>query len=123
MALAFLLDENLRGPLWRAIEMHNRRGGPPLDAVRVGDEDELPLGATDGEVLAWADRADRILVSFDRSTLPEELAERLARGERCPGIFLLRRSSRISKIVEFLVFAAYASDPEEWADRIQYLEP
>jgi predicted nuclease of predicted toxin-antitoxin system len=123
MALAFLLDENLRGPLWRAIEMHNRRGSLPLDAIRVGDVGELPLGAPDAEVLAWADRANRILVSHDCSTLPEELVQRLARGEHCPGILLLRRSTRISAIVQFLVLAAYASGPEEWADRIEYVDP
>ena len=58
MALAYLLDENLRGPLWRAIELHNRRGSLPLDAIRVGDPDELPLSTTDAEILAWADRAN-----------------------------------------------------------------
>jgi hypothetical protein len=123
VALAFLLDENLRGPLWRAIELHNRRGSLPLDAIRVGDADELPLGATDAEVLAWADHANRILVSCDRSTLPDEFAQRLARAERCPGILLLRRSARSSAVVQFLVLVAYASEPEEWADRIEYPDP
>lgn len=123
MALAFLLDENLRGPLWRAIELHNRRGTLPLDAVRVGDAAELPLGARDEDVLAWADRENRILVSVDRSTMPDELAKRLVSGGHCPGIFLMPRRSSISRVVQFLVLAAYASEPGEWADRIQYLEP
>lgn len=122
MALAFLLDENLRGPLWRAIEIHNRRGNPSLDTARVGDPDDLPLGATDDDVLVWAARANRILVSFDRSTLPEALRGRLAGGEHSPGIFLLRHPARISKVVEFLMLAAYASNAEEWADRVHYME-
>jgi hypothetical protein len=122
MPLLFLLDENLRGPLWRAIEMHNRHSDLPLDAVRVGDDDDLPLGASDEAVLAWADRESRILVSFDRSTLPEELSKRLASGEHSLGIFLMHRRSSLPKVVQFLALAAYAGEPEEWADRVHYLE-
>lgn len=33
--LTFLLDEQLRGPLWKAIQRHNQTGGLPIDAMRV----------------------------------------------------------------------------------------
>ena len=36
MPLSFLLDENQRGPLWKAIFFHNRTGMNLVDAVRVG---------------------------------------------------------------------------------------
>jgi len=52
MELRYLLDEHLRGPLWRAVQWHNRRGVCPLDAVRVGDPIDLPLGADDLRILA-----------------------------------------------------------------------
>ena len=42
MPLSFLLDEHLRGTLWRAIQHHNARGANPLDVVRVGDLDGIP---------------------------------------------------------------------------------
>ena len=32
MALAYLLDEHLRGPLWWAIQRHNARGSDLIDA-------------------------------------------------------------------------------------------
>ena len=51
MALAFLLDENLRGLLWKHIRRHNVRGVHPIDAVRVGDVADLPLGSTDPAIL------------------------------------------------------------------------
>jgi len=89
----------------------------------VGDPTDLPLGTPDEQVLAWADREDRILVSFDRRTLPVHLAERLETELHSPGIFLLPRNSNASKVVQFLVLAAYASEPEEWMDRIEYVEP
>lgn len=37
MPLRFVLDENQRGPLWRAVIRHNQAGSYPLDVVRVGD--------------------------------------------------------------------------------------
>src|SRR5438128_2200982 len=45
--LLFLLDEHLRGPLWPAILRHNAQGGLLIDAVRVGDPPDLPLGSDD----------------------------------------------------------------------------
>jgi hypothetical protein len=63
MPLALVLDENTRGPLWNAIQGHNRKGIDPLDAVRVGDSPDLPLRASDPEILAWAEQAGRILLT------------------------------------------------------------
>jgi hypothetical protein len=40
MALSYLLDEDLRGPLWRHIGRHNSRGANVIDVTRVGDPAE-----------------------------------------------------------------------------------
>src|SRR5262245_43139488 len=69
MALRFLLDENQRGVLWNVIQRHNVRGIDPLDAVRVGDPSDLPLGAEDPAVLRWAEREQRILITSDKSSM------------------------------------------------------
>ena len=66
MPLPYLLDEHLRGPLWRVIQRHNATGGLPIDALRVGDPDDLPLGSDDATILAWAEREGRILLTLDR---------------------------------------------------------
>jgi hypothetical protein len=42
--IRFVLDEHLRGPLWRAGQRHNARAEDPIDVVRVGDPPDLPLG-------------------------------------------------------------------------------
>src|SRR5688500_14640977 len=119
--LRYLLDEHLRGPLWQAILIHNRRGIDPIDAVCVGDAADLPLGSTDPQILEWAEREARILLSFDRSTLPEHLATHLAAGRDSPGIFLIRRGiMSLGELVSNLALYAHASEPEEWSDRIEY---
>jgi hypothetical protein len=64
MPLQFVLDENQRGLLWRAIVRHNQLGANLVDVIRVGDPDDLPLGASDPEILVWCERENRILVSF-----------------------------------------------------------
>jgi uncharacterized protein DUF5615 len=121
MALRYVLDEHLRGPLWRAIQWHNSSGAYPLDVVRVGDPADLPLGTGDPALLQWAEREQRILVTHDLDTMPTHLADHLAAGQHSPGVFMIRPHSTLPQILSFLRDAAYASEPEEWHDRIQFI--
>src|SRR4051794_27117502 len=109
MVLRYLLDENLRGPLWRAIQWHNSRGQHPLDVMRVGDPADLPLGCEDPDILLWSEREQRILVTHDPDTMPRHLADHLNASHHSPGIFMLRPHCTLPQIVTFLVDAAYAS--------------
>jgi hypothetical protein len=120
MPLAFLLDENLRGLLYRHVRRHNAMGEPPLDVVRVGDPPDLPRGSEDPDILRWAERHGRILISRDVNTMPRHLAEHLRAGGHTPGLFLLRPAP-LPVVVGFLVLAAYASDPSEWEGRVEFV--
>jgi hypothetical protein len=121
MPLSYLFDEHLRGPLWRAVQSHNLRSDEVLDVVRVGDLPDLPLGEQDEAILRWAEREGRIVVTYDRSTIPKHLENHLSDGHHSPGVFLLPRDASIARIVSFLILTAYASDPEDWQDRIEYV--
>lgn len=121
MPLAFLLDENLRLRLASAISRHNRRSPFAIDFVEVGDPDDLPLGTLDRDILAWADREGRVLVSSDRATLVAELTGRILAGGSSPGIFLLRPGRTLAEIVDFLALAAHASLPDEYRDRAVFI--
>src|SRR5438552_2242321 len=114
MPLRFLLDEHLRRRLWTAIQRHNAAGLLPINAVRLGDASDLPLGSDDPDILAWAEREGRILVSRDRRTMPGHLADHLATGNHSPGIFLVRSHCLIAEVVEYLYLATCASEPWEW---------
>lgn len=115
MALRFVLDENLRGPLWLAVERHNMTGGLPI-VERVGDRVDLPLGASDASILTWCEREGRILVSLDRATLSVHLAHHLALGSHSPGIFLVRPGISVREVVEWLELVAHAGEPEHYRD-------
>lgn len=121
MPLRFLLDENQRGVLWHVIQQHNARGIDPIDAVRVGDITNLPLGSNDLAILRWAEREERILVTFDRSSMSGHLGEHLAAGNHSPGVFMVSCDSKPVDVVAFMVLAAHASESSEWRDWIKFV--
>jgi len=121
MSLAFLLDENLPRRAVRAIQRHNLTGELPLDAVRVGDLPELPLGADDSMVLLWAESASRILISEDKHTLQNHLEDHLAAGRHSPGLFLVRPATSLSNLIEYLALVAHLTEPFEWQDRVTFI--
>jgi hypothetical protein len=121
MGCRFLLDEQLRGPLWALTEQHNSGGIHPLDVTRVGDPVDLPLGMPDPDILIWAEREGRILVSEDWRTMRGHFQAHLAVGQHSPGLFLLRPQIPYTDIVDFLVAVAYASEPDEWIDNWLYI--
>lgn len=121
MAIAFLLDENVPARVWRAIQRHNVSGEFPIDVVRIGEPADLSLSADDPAVLLWTEREGHILVTENRSTMPVHLTAHLQAGHRSPGVFLIRRGIGVPDLLEFLVLVAYASKPEEWQDRIEYV--
>lgn len=121
MPLRFLADEHLRGRLREATSRHNAQGGPPIDLTQVGASPELPLGAHDSDILIWAEREERILITLDVHTIPSFLEKHLAFGRHSPGVFLVRRGVTTAGIVSTLVLIAHASEPHEWRDRCQFI--
>jgi hypothetical protein len=122
MPLRFLLDEHLRGGgLWQAIQQHNAHSPYPIDAVRVGDPPDMPLGSLDPDILLWAERAGRICVSQDKRTLPGYLAAQLQAGHHSPGICIIRTGCAVLQVVAALELIAHADDPAAYQDNIDYI--
>jgi hypothetical protein len=69
MALRYLLDENLDGPVWAAVQRANARRALPLEIACVGEETELPPAMSDPEFLRWAEQHGFVLVSNDTRTM------------------------------------------------------
>jgi hypothetical protein len=121
MALRYLLDENARGALWHAIARHNAVSVESIDVVAVGDADDLPLGSQDPDILRWAEREGRILITLDHNTMPGYLIDLLQAGGHLPGMFLVRPRSRIRDIVDWLVAAASSGDDDQWRDQVIFI--
>ena len=119
MTVRYVLDENLRGILWRTLQ---RDAGPavpwPIDVTCVGERPDLPLGTIDPDLLEWAYRNDRVLVTRDQRSMPVHFADRLAMGKHSAGVFVIRKKAGLVEVMDFLMAAAHASEAEEWRDRI-----
>jgi hypothetical protein len=79
------------------------------------------LGSEDPSILLWAEREQRILVTHDPDTLPRHLAAHLRADRHSPGVFMIRPHATLPQLVSFLVDAAYASEPSEWRDRLEFV--
>ncbi|MFI5379050.1 MAG: DUF5615 family PIN-like protein [Tepidisphaerales bacterium] len=121
MAIRFLLDEHFRGPVWRALLRLGTTGGNALDVVRVGDADALPCGTSDPDLLAWAEENGRILVTADKATMIGHFQKHLQRGRHSPGLFLVSSQASIRQVASFLEAVAYASEPAEWVDQMEFI--
>ena len=121
MTLTFLLDEDVRGKLRRAIRQHNSHGANVIDAIFVGDPPDLPLGSADLDILRWAERHGRILLTRDVNTMPGHFVQHLKAGHRSPGLLILKRGFSLPKIVAALALIAHASNPADYFDQIDFI--
>ena len=80
-----------------------------IDALRVGDLSDLPLGIDDPSILLWAEREGRFW-SRSMEYHAGHLNDHLAAGHGSPGVFLIRPLFRIPHMIAFLSLAAYAGD-------------
>lgn len=117
--LRFVIDEQMRGRLLQAVQRHNAKSNFPIDATQVGDPPDLPRGTPDPDILTWAERNDRLIVTWDQSTMPISFIAHLAAGRHSPGVVILR-SKTLPAAVTALEMIAHASLPGEWFDRIDY---
>jgi len=119
--LRFLLDEHLRGPLWLAIVRHNLQGGLPIDALRVRDSPDLPLGSDDPTILLWAEREGRLLLTEDVHTMPTHLSQHLQAGRHSPKVFVIAAGYTIGQLLNSLELIAHAGDAADYSDTLTYV--
>jgi hypothetical protein len=122
MPIAFVLDEHLRGkPIWHAICHHNSAGGLLIDTTRVGEPADLPLGSTDPEILLWAERAGRIILTEDAKTFTSGLAQHLRAGRTTPGLFLILPGATVAAVLSWLELTVADDRPDTWRDQVTYI--
>lgn len=108
-------DENFNGHVLRGL----RRRVPTLDMVRL--QDVLPEGTDDEAVLGWAAEHERVLLTHDFSTLIGHAYDRMAVGQKMPGVIAVRSVCPIGLAIEDLGLLLMASLPAEISDRIVYV--
>jgi hypothetical protein len=113
--LRLLIDQDLDHDILRGLI----RRIPQLDAVtafEIGMSD-----ANDPELLTWAAREGRIIVTHDRKTMPTHAAALMGEGQNIAGVFVVPRSMPLHQVLEDLELMMTCSEMDEWVNVIRYL--
>ena len=113
----FFLDENMD----RAIQRQLHRLNPEIDVKLVGDAEAPPRGTPDPDILRWIEHNDYILVTKNRKTMPRHFTEHLTADGHVPGVICVRKSVRMAELINILYLIWYASDAEEYHDKLAFI--
>lgn len=113
----FLLDEHVN----RAIQRQLRRLDVQTGVLAIGDPGAPPPGTSDPDILVWLEEHGYILVTENRSTIPVHLSDHFAAGRHIPGVFWIRPRVGIGCIIEELHLIWFASEAEEYQDRMLFI--
>jgi len=113
--LRLLADENFNGEVVRGLLLRQ----PELDVVRV--QDVGLTRADDPDILAWAAEDNRIVLTHDCATMPDYAYERLAAGERMPGVLILNDRFPVGQAIQEILLMAACSEQAEWSGHVVHL--
>ena len=113
----FLLDEHVNPAVQRQLQ----RRSLELVVLRVGEIGAPPKGTPDADLLAWAEVERFVLVSEDRSTLPDCLRARLDSGGHSYGILWIRPGTTVGHLIEELFPIWQVCEVDEFRDRGIYI--
>lgn len=113
--LRLVSDENLNGDIVRGLF----RRFAELDLVRTQD---AGLSATsDAEILEWAAREGRVLLTHDVSTVPPAAYQRVRDSKPMPGVFAVPDRMPIGQAIDEILFLSVSTEPDEWKGQVFYL--
>jgi predicted nuclease of predicted toxin-antitoxin system len=110
-----LTDNDFNGKIVRGL----LRKRPGFDLVRV--QDEGLADTPDPDLLEWAARNDRIILTHDRNTMAGFAYARVAARTAMPGVLIVNRAAQIGRIIEDLLLIDAITPHSEWANRVEYL--
>ena len=113
--IRLLSDENFNGDIVRGLMLRR----PEISLIRV--QDVGLESAEDPEILAWAATNDCVLLTHDRSTMPDFAYERCERGEQMPGLFVINDRRPVREAIEELLLINECSEQAEWTGLVVYL--
>jgi hypothetical protein len=113
--LRLATDEDFNNRILRGL----LRRRPDLEIVRVPDAGLI--GSGDAEVLDWAARERRVLLTHDVTTMKQVVDERVAAGLPMPGVFEVGQQIPIAQAIEDILLLAECSLEGEWEGQIIFL--
>ena len=117
MKIKFLLDENLSPRLKITVLRLN----PEIDILSIGDPNTLPLGTLDPDVLQYLGLSQRLLVTDNRTSMPEHLEKYWQKNQQIWGLFWIRPTTTMGKVAEELITIWETSEAEEWLNVVDWI--
>jgi predicted nuclease of predicted toxin-antitoxin system len=108
-------DHDLDGDIIRGL----LRRDPGLDLVRLVDVGMA--SRTDPEVLVWAAREGRVLVTQDRNTMVGYAWDRVTNGLPMEGVLVRLTSMSIGQAIDELLVIASCGLPGDFRDHVRFL--
>ena len=115
MTVRFAADENFNGKIVRGLF----RAVPELDLVRL--QDTSLAGSSDHEVLAWAARENRVVLTHDVNTMVATAWERVLAGLPMRGVIEVDGDQPIGVLIADLHLVAAAVTPDELDGQVLFL--
>ncbi|MBS1787437.1 MAG: DUF5615 family PIN-like protein [Acidobacteria bacterium] len=115
--IRLLADEDFDGRILRGLT----RRVPNIDIVRV--QDAGLQSAHDREILEWAARENRVVITHDVTTMSAFAYERITTNQPMPGIFEVPQDLTIGIAIEELVILAECSFEGEWESQVRFIPP
>ncbi len=113
--MRFLADEDFDNRIIRGL----MRRLPTLKLVRVQDTEVAQ--ADDVDVLVWAAKENRIVLTHDVSTMTFEVARRLQDRLPLPGAFFVSQSLPVGVAIEELLLVVQYSLDGEYQNQIRFI--
>ena len=117
MKVKFILDENLSFRLKIAVLRLN----PEIDILRVGDENAPKLGTLDPDALIYLGISQRLLITDNRTSMPEHLKDYWQTDQKMWGLLWVRPTTTMGKLAEELILIWETSQAEEWINVIDWI--
>jgi predicted nuclease of predicted toxin-antitoxin system len=112
--IRLLVDQNFNGHILDGLT----RREPNLEVLHVRD---VGLAAApDPTILEWAATQGRVLLTYDRRTIPSSAYARVATGQPMPGVFLVSDEMPISQAIDEILLAVHCLSPDECKDIVKY---
>lgn len=113
--LRLAADENFNNDILRGL----LRRDPSLDIIRL--QDVGLVGIADPEVLDWAARENRVLLTHDQNTIIKFAYQRVVEGKPMPGVIEVNRSVPMSVAIDDILLLATVSKVGELEGQVVYL--
>lgn len=110
-----MADENFNNDILRGL----LRRDPSLDILRI--QDVGLTHAPDPDVLEWAAKENRVLLTHDRNTITKFAYERVKEEKPMPGVIEVDSSVPMSVAIEDILLLAISSNKGEWEGQLIYL--